>query len=151
MLAGLRRMSRDNARTPVQWDGSEHAGFTTGEPWIPVNPNYVSINAEADRGAEQSVFDFYRRLIELRHTSSTVALGAFTLLEPEHPTLYAFTRDGEGEQLLVVANVSGEPLEVPLLAGWRAEGVLVTNYPAAPRAASTLAPWEVRVYRRALG
>lgn len=152
VLAGLRKMSRDNARTPVQWDGSTHAGFTTGRPWIPVNPNYTEINAEADRAADRSVFDFYRRLIDLRHSSATVALGRFTLLAPDHPTLYAFTRDGEGEQLLVVGNISGDSLDVPLVQDWLAEEVLVRNYPApaAGTSSSTLAPWEVRVYRRDL-
>nr|WP_217629159.1 alpha-glucosidase [Sanguibacter gelidistatuariae] len=151
VLAGLRKMSRDNARTPVQWDSTAHAGFTTGQPWIPVNPNYVTVNAEADRAAERSVFEFYRRLIALRHASATVALGRFQLLEPEHPTLYAFTRDGDDEQLLVVANVSGSPLSVPLVEGWLDEELLVTNYPVAGAPASTLAPWEARVYRRATG
>uniref|UniRef100_UPI00398A14A2 alpha-glucosidase n=1 Tax=Mycetocola sp. TaxID=1871042 RepID=UPI00398A14A2 len=91
VLAGVHARGRDNARTPMQWDATEHAGFTTGTPWIAVNPNYAELNAEADRASGSSVFDFYRKLIALRHENETVALGAFELLEPSHPTLYVFT------------------------------------------------------------
>jgi oligo-1,6-glucosidase len=148
VLAGLRAMSRDNARTPVQWDASPTAGFTTGVPWIPVSPRSVEVNVEADRASERSVFAFYQRLIELRHTDSTVALGGFTMLEPEHPRLYAFTREGEGDQLLVVGNVSAEPLDVPLLDVWADEELVLGNVLGDART-TTLAPWEVRVHRRA--
>ena len=148
VLAGLRAMSRDNARTPVQWDATPTAGFTTGTPWIPVSPHAVEVNVEADRASERSVFAFYQRLIELRHTDSTVALGRFTMLEPDHERLYAFTRDGDDDQLLVVGNVSGDDLEVPLLARWAEAEVVVANYPErAAAAGQVLAPWEVRVLR----
>lgn len=147
VMVGLRKMSRDNARTPVQWDATAHAGFTTGVPWIAVNPNYPAVNVLTDRAAGRSVFAFYQRLIKLRHTDATVALGRFTMLEPNHPTLYAFTRDGDGDQLLVVGNVCGEPLEVPLLAEWLGTELVLTNYPGA-EPTSTLAPWEARIYRR---
>ena len=147
VLAGLRAMSRDNARTPVQWDDSPTAGFTTGVPWIPVSPRSVEVNVEADRASARSVFAFYQRLIELRHTDSTVALGSFTMLEAEHPRLYAFTREGEGDQLLVVGNVSAEPLDVPLLDGWADEELVLGNVPGDAQT-TTLAPWEVRVHRR---
>ena len=73
MLAALRAMGRDNARTPMQWDASEHAGFTTGTPWLAVNPNHVEINAAAERADPDSVFHHYRRLIELRHAEPAVA------------------------------------------------------------------------------
>ena len=82
VLATLRKMSRDNARTPMQWDASEHAGFTSGEPWIPVNPNHAEINADAAVADLDSVFHHYRRLIELRHTEPVVAHGDFTMLLP---------------------------------------------------------------------
>lgn len=149
VLAGLRAMSRDNARTPVQWDATPTAGFTTGTPWIPVSPRSVEVNVETDRSSDRSVFAFYQRLIALRHTDSTVALGRFTMLEPDHARLYAFTRDGDGDQLLVVGNVSGEDLDVPLLSGWTEAEVVVANYPErAGAAGQVLGPWEVRVLRR---
>ncbi|NQX26745.1 alpha-glucosidase [Microbacteriaceae bacterium VKM Ac-2854] len=149
VLDGLRAQSRDNARTPVQWDGSAHAGFTTGEPWIPVNPNYSTVNVVADRASDRSVFDYYRRLIALRHEDETVQLGRFELLEPEHPTLFAFTRTGADAELLVVGNVSGSPLDVELLELWEDAEVLIGN--TAEPARSTLGPWEARVLRRRSG
>ncbi|KQQ19197.1 alpha-amylase [Rathayibacter sp. Leaf299] len=145
VLAGLRAQSRDNARTPVQWDGGEHAGFTTGEPWIPVNPNSIELNVAADRASERSVFEYYRALIALRHADETVQLGRFRLLEPEHPTLFAFTRTGASE-LLAVGNVSSEPLEVSLLADWAGAETVLGNVPGST--GTTLQPWEARVLRR---
>lgn len=145
VLAGLRAQSRDNARTPVQWDSGPQAGFTTGEPWIPVNPNHVEVNVETDRAAERSVFEHYRALIALRHDDETVQLGRFGLLEAEHPRLFAFTRTGPDE-LLVVGNVSGEPLEVALLEEWAGAETVLGNVRGAT--GSTLGPWEARILRR---
>ncbi|GAB3625123.1 oligo-1,6-glucosidase [Mariniluteicoccus endophyticus] len=115
ILAALRVKSRDNARTPMQWDDSPHAGFTTGEPWIDVNPNHAQVNAAAARADQDSVFHHYRRLIALRKTEPTVVDGRFVLLLPDHPQVWAFTRtpDGEGRTLVVVANCSSEPAVWP--------------------------------------
>lgn len=149
VLGGLEIGSRDNARTPMQWDSSEHAGFTTGDPWIPVNPNHATINVAADRASEYSIFEHFRRLIALRHERDVVALGRFDLLEPEHPTLWAFTRTLGDERLLVVGNVSGETLEVDLIDGMDAGALVIGNYPESTAAGlrrSTLRPWEARVY-----
>src|SRR4029078_4501120 len=79
VMAALRTMGRDNARTPMQWDASEHAGFTTGTPWLAVNPKHAAINTEAARADPDSVLHHYRGLIELRHTEPAVALGDFTM------------------------------------------------------------------------
>ena len=147
VVDALRFRSRDNARTPVQWDASANAGFSTGEPWIGVNPNYRTVNAASDLTAANSIGAYYRRLIELRHTLPVVAVGDFALLEPEHPHLYAFTRALDGDRLLVVANVNNSPLEVPLLAEWAGQGILVGNYAPAGHP-MVLQPWEARVYRR---
>jgi len=150
VLAGLRAMSRDNARTPVQWDASPHAGFTTGEPWLPVNPNHVEVNAEAARADPDSVFHHYRRLIALRHDEPVVALGDFTLLLPDHPQVWAFTRRLGDVELLVVANVSGDPVDVdvPDADAWAQAPVLLTNLPGEVVRVGSLAPWEARVLRR---
>src|SRR5215210_7668936 len=122
LLAGLRAMGRDNARTPMQWDASEHAGFTTGAPWIPVNPNHTEINAEAARADPDSVFHHYRRLIELRHAEPVVAHGDFAMLLPDDERVYAFTRRLGDVELLVLGNFSGEEVaaEVPEAERWRA-------------------------------
>ena len=146
VLAGLRTMSRDNARTPMQWDASEHAGFTTGEPWIPVNPNHTEINAEAALADPDSVFHHYRRLIELRHSEPVVAHGDFTMLLPDDERVYAFTRRLGDAELLVLGNFSGESAAVELP---EAGGELVLGNYADAGEELVLRPWEARVLRRA--
>ena len=116
-LFPIRMASRDNARTPMQWDGSENAGFTEGTPWIRVNPNYPVINAALDREkpADQSVFRFYQKLIAMRKEHPAMRVGEFTLVLPEDDHFVIFTRvDREsGETLLLAANVSGETVPCP--------------------------------------
>ena len=145
VLAALRVMSRDNARTPVQWDASPHAGFTTGTPWLPVNPDHVEWNAEAQRSDPASVLAHYKRLIALRHEDPVVALGDFTLLLPEHDDVYAFTRALDDEVLLVVCNVSRTPYRLADLLSQAMDTPLVLGN--LPDAGPTLRPWEARVLR----
>lgn len=149
-LAGLRSRSRDNARTPMQWDASAQAGFTTGAPWLPVNPNHGWLNAAAQVGVPGSVFEHYRALIRLRHTEPVVVDGDFTLLLPDDPVLWAFTRELPGQpSLLVVANCSGHAVEVPdQLGGWAGADLVLGNY-AEETGSDGLRPWEARVLRRA--
>jgi oligo-1,6-glucosidase len=152
VLANLRLGSRDNARSPMQWDDSEQAGFTTGMPWAPVNPNYPDINAADAVADDDSVFHHYRRLIELRHTEPVVAQGDFTMLAADHPTLYAFIRAHEDTELLVLANFSSEDLEltgddIPDISGWEGAELVLGNLGDAEPAA-TLRPWEARILRR---
>jgi oligo-1,6-glucosidase len=146
VLVSLRRMSRDNARTPVQWDASPSAGFTTGTPWLPVNPDHVEWNAEAQRSDPDSVLAHYRRLIALRHAEPVVALGDFTMLLPDHEQVYAFTRSLDGSTLLVVCNLgrTAYPLAELLPETVGAELVL-GNLPSSDPA--VLGPWEARVLR----
>jgi oligo-1,6-glucosidase len=146
VLAAMRPMSRDNARTPMQWDGGENAGFTTGEPWIPLNPNHSEINAEAALEDPDSVLHHYRRLIELRHAEPAVVDGDFTMLLEDDERIYAFTRALGDTELLVVANFSGEPAAAAI-DGWAGAELLITNGDPAP-AGLELGPWEARVYRR---
>jgi oligo-1,6-glucosidase len=149
VLASMRPMSRDNARTPMQWDDSAQAGFTTGTPWIDVNPNHSEINARAAVADPDSVWHHYRRLIELRHTEPAVALGDFTMLLADDERVYAFTRRLGGVELLVVANVSGEQAvaAVPDANEWARAELLLTNADPDP-ASLELGPWEARIYRR---
>ncbi|MFD3483192.1 alpha-glucosidase [Streptomyces sp. NPDC058665] len=156
VLAGLRAMGRDNARTPMQWDASPHAGFTTGTPWIPVNPNHTEVNAEAVYADPSSVFHHYRRLIALRHSEPVVAHGDFTMLLPDDPRVYAYTRrlvgaDGTATELLVLGNFTGDTAEATLPDdGWRDADLLIGNVPDPEPLGTTvtLAPWEARVHRR---
>jgi oligo-1,6-glucosidase len=146
VLAGLRKMSRDNARTPVQWDASPSAGFTTGTPWLPANPDHVEWNAERQRDDDTSVLAHYRRLIALRHEDRVVALGDFTMLLPDSDEVYAFTRALDGDRLLVVCNVTGGPCAIGELLPEVLDAELVLgNLPVGDPA--VLAPWEARVLR----
>ena len=153
VLASLSSRSRDNARTPMQWDAGPHAGFTSGTPWMSVNPNYREINAAAQVADPGSVFGHYRQLIALRHDLPAVAHGNFTMLLPDDEQIYAFTRWLDDVELLTLANFSDTPVTRDLLEGetWASADLLLTNYPAQtedPAPAVTLRPWEARVYRR---
>ena len=135
VLEALRAMSRDNARTPMQWDDSEHAGFTTGTPWLPANPNHTEINARAALADPDSVLHHYRRLIELRHTEPAVVHGDFTMLLPDDEQLYAFTRRLGEVELLVLGNFSGRPATaaIPDAEAWAGAELVLSNCPAAAR------------------
>ena len=103
-MDALRAKCRDNARTPMQWDATPNAGFTTGTPWLPVNPNYTSINAQAQIADPGSVFSFYKGLIAYRHQSDLLVEGTFRLLEPQSKELFVYERARGDERLLVVCN-----------------------------------------------
>jgi oligo-1,6-glucosidase len=149
VLAALRFMSRDNARTPMQWDDSPHAGFTTGTPWIAVNPNHKEINAAAAMDDPNSVFHHYRRLIAFRHNEPAVVHGDFTMLLPHDDTVYAFTRSFDGVELLTLGNFSGRSVPVDLPGWWATEPLVLGNYPPDGNTREiVLRPWEARVYRR---
>ncbi len=104
MMRALRAKSRDNARTPFQWDDSENAGFSTGTPWIMVNPNYKEINAKAEVEDPNSVFHYYKKLLALRKKYPVIVYGTYDLLLPESDDLYVYTRTLEQEKLLVVCS-----------------------------------------------
>ncbi|WP_374008586.1 alpha-glucosidase [Leifsonia sp. LS-T14] len=154
VLAALRRTSRDNARTPMQWTGGEHGGFTTGTPWIPVNPNAAEINAEAEVADDDSVFAHYRALIELRHRSEVVASGDYELVLAEHPQVFAYTRSLGAQSLLVLANLTGADatFDRDELPGWSEAKVVLTSLgsPASSRDGlpAALRPWEAVVLSR---
>jgi oligo-1,6-glucosidase len=150
VLAALRAMSRDNARTPMQWDAGPAAGFTSGTPWLPVNDDHDVVNAQAQRGDPASVFSHYRRLVELRHTEPAVVHGDFTMLVPQDEQLYAFLRRHDDVELLVLANLSGRPVtpDLPDPHRWAEAEVLLASH---PDVRVELRPWESRVLRRRLG
>ena len=149
VLAVLRARGRDNARTPMQWDASPHAGFTAGTPWLAANPNHTEINAAVEQEDPDSVYHYYRRLIELRHTEPAVVDGDFTMLLPNDERLYAFTRRLGGTELLVIGNFSGDKVraEIEDAGAWSSAELVLTNLPEAP-VELTLGPWQAVVYRR---
>jgi oligo-1,6-glucosidase len=146
ILGAMAKMSRDNARTPMQWDGETHAGFTTGRPWLPVHLNHFWLNAADQVDDPDSVLSFYKRLIALRKSEDVLTNGSFTLLEPDHKQLWAFLRVDERDRLLVLANVSGEEIDVPdgdAFAGLDGGRLLLGNY-SDGGAQRSLRPWELR-------
>lgn len=171
MMQGLAAMSRDNSRTPMQWDSSKFAGFTADyaphEPWISVNPNKDVINARDQVKDPQSVYSFYKKLIQLRHDNILVSAGEWNLLDKDDPQVYAFTRSLpqdqaqglpgiEGHQLLVVVNVSSSSAKIPpqtrsLINGRAgADNILISTYEPEQTTASLLigklSAWEAFVY-----
>jgi oligo-1,6-glucosidase len=150
-LEAVHRVSRDNARTPMQWSDSPHAGFSSAEPWLAVNPNYTKVNAEAQVDDPNSVFNYYRQLIELRRRDPVVRSGRYELLYPEHERLYCFTRTSEHGAILVIANFSATTTLVPeeLADSWRDAAPLITNITPRPAGVpSRLEAWEVIALRR---
>ena len=153
-LGVLARMSRDHARTPMQWSDDEHAGFTTGTPWIMVNPNYRQINAADQRDDEHSVLRYHRDLIQLRHDHRALTYGAYEPFALDHRTVWIYRRRGADETLLVVLNVAEAPLSFfdasEAVPGGAALSLLLSNYaadvPDHP-AQLRLRPYEARVYR----
>ena len=117
MMGYIRHTGRDNARTPMQWEDSPNGGFTEGTPWIPVNENYRTIHAREQMGREDSVYAFYQKLFRLRKASRVVREGTYRLLLPEHPGLFVYEREREGEKMLVACNFTSDrqELKVP---GW---------------------------------
>jgi len=146
VLSSLAVRSRDNARTPVQWDDTSHAGFTQGIPWLPVNPNYVYLNAVAAQADPDSTFHHFRRLIALRRELPVVVDGRFELLLPDHEQLWVLTRTLGDQVLLVVANCSSLPATVPagVLPDVTGARLLLTTHAGAETA--ELQPWESRIH-----
>ena len=137
---------RDNARTPMQWTAGENAGFTTGKPWLSINPNHETINAEAALADPDSVFYYYQKLIALRKTHNVFRDGRFTLLCPEDENVFAYTRDTEEEHLLVVCNFTGSEQPFMLPEGFETTEILISNY---KDKTSVLRPYEAyMLYRK---
>ena len=140
LLAILASKSRDNSRTPMQWDASPNAGFTEGKPWIGVSHNYAEINAERALAEPDSVFYAYQQLIALRKSEPVLTWGDYQDLLPEHPSLWCYRRQWQGQTLLVAANLSGEPQAWEPPAGSTDGEVLMSNYDTP--AGMTLRPFE---------
>lgn len=148
MMGYLKRIGRDNARTPMQWDDSANAGFTTGTPWIKVNSNYKTVNAKQQVGNPDSVFSYYKELIRLRHENEIIVYGVYELLEPQNEELFVYTRTLGEEQLLVLCNFTDQDVVIPASVTGRipAEAkILISNYVGNMDA--LLRPYEARVYR----
>ncbi len=144
MLHYIHRRSRDNARTPMQWNQSTNAGFSNQVPWLAVNPNYRTINAEQALADQNSVYYFYQRLNQLREEYPVIVYGDYTLLDPEDAQVYAYTRQLNDEQLLVISNFTAETVTRHFDLTNRE--LLISNYSDAPQV--KLRPYETRTYYR---
>ena len=143
---------RDNSRTPMQWTDEPNAGFTTGTPWLKVNPNYKAINVRAELEDPNSIYHYYRKLIELRKAYDVAVYGAYDLIVPDHEHVYAYTRTLAGEKLLVLANLFPVETTFALPESIRySHGELLLANGDVDRAESlralSLRPYEARVYR----
>ncbi|GAA4010608.1 oligo-1,6-glucosidase [Deinococcus rubellus] len=131
IMAAVHAMSRDNARTPVQWDASPNAGFTSGKPWLEINPNYSEINAEAAEADPDSVWHHYRRTIALRKSLDVVRDGTYELLDAEHLSVFAYVRGDSKTRLLVIGHFSSETESYRIPAEFMGGELLSSNYTAA--------------------
>lgn len=144
-IKGANANGRDNARTPVQWTAGEQTGFTSGTPWIEVNPNHTEINVEADRADAEGVFEHYRQLVKLRKELPVVSHGSFTPYLQDHEQIFAYARMLEGQKVTVVANFSDQPCEFEVPTEMATSGECISsNYgqPTDIAGKMTLAPFE---------
>lgn len=152
IMESIYAKGRDNARTPMHWDDSENAGFTIGEPWIKVNPNYKEINAASQVNDENSIFNYYKKLIKIRKENPVVVHGIYDLILEDNKEIFAYTRTLENEQLLVMCNFTGnntvfnckEPIE------FKEMELLISNYDVDNDAEINnieLKPYESRIYK----
>ena len=144
MFPKIAHKSRDNARTPMQWDASENAGFTTGTPWIAVNPNYKKINVEDQLKREDSVFNYYKKLIRLRKENEIIVYGNYELLLPEDENIFAYVRSLDGKKLLTVCNFSKSEQKFDFQ-GYENAEVLISNYNRDAGEDGILKPYEATV------
>ncbi|UOF88610.1 alpha-glucosidase [Fodinisporobacter ferrooxydans] len=151
VMHSIHAKGRDNARTPMQWDDTENAGFGKGTPWLPVNPNYVSINARQQWSDPDSIFHYYQRLIQLRKQYELIVYGSYELILADHPEIYAYTRKWKNEQILVILNFfAGTPVfEMPQDIRFAQPKLLISNYSVDQNENIrniSLRPYEARVY-----
>lgn len=151
VLEMLGRISRDNTRTPMQWDDTKNAGFTTGTPWLKVNPNYEEINVFVQERKEDSLLNFYKKMIQLKKDNLTLTYGSFDLIYPEDKNVFAYTRTLEDEQFIILGNLSHNKvtLKTDDKLNLAKEKQVLNNYPIDKQSADvfTLMPFEARVYK----
>lgn len=149
MMAAISYKGRDNARTPMQWDDSAYAGFSTATPWIMVNPNYTKINAKDQVNREDSVFKYYQKLIKLRHESELIVYGTYDLILDDDKDIYAYIRTLGDEKLIVYCNFSENTREVEIPEEFVNKKVLISNYSdAKANQKITLRPYEAIVIQK---
>ncbi|MBC8083645.1 MAG: alpha-glucosidase C-terminal domain-containing protein, partial [Hymenobacter sp.] len=146
-LAAQKLTGRDNGRTPFQWDATANAGFSTGTPWLKVNPNYPQLNAAAEEKDPGSVLNYFRKATAMRREHKVLVYGQYQLLDEANPHIYAYTRTLGKERVLVVLNFTSEQRGWALPAGLKLSGApWLNNYPGfTPTATLALQPWQAVV------
>ncbi|MFL0166624.1 glycoside hydrolase family 13 protein [Candidatus Clostridium helianthi] len=152
IMLSIYTKGRDNARTPMQWDDSQNAGFTSGQPWLKVNPNYKEINAESQLKDENSIFNYYKKLIKIRKSNPVVVYGKYELMLEENKEIFAYTRTLENELLLVICNFTGNETEFALERKFefKSKELLISNYNVNENDSIDsieLKPYESRIYK----
>ncbi|MBS1661803.1 MAG: alpha-glucosidase [Bacteroidetes bacterium] len=146
-IQSQKRSSRDNGRTPFQWDATPNAGFTTGTPWLKVNPNYTTLNQQAQAQEPSSILNYFKKLTQLRHTTPALTYGAYTLIDPSNPNVYAYTRQYENKTYLILLNFKSHPSPIflPTSIDLTTATPVLSNYPTHPPT-TTLQPYEALIY-----
>jgi oligo-1,6-glucosidase len=144
-LEGMKISSRDNGRTPMQWDTTMNAGFSNGRPWLPVNENYKTINAAAQENDGNSVLNYFRKMIKLRKENEVLIYGKYTLLDKDNPDIFAYTRELNSKKLLILLNFKSNNAKVNTGFDLNKAKVLINNYTAASTD-GTLKPYEAVIY-----
>ncbi|WP_414056139.1 glycoside hydrolase family 13 protein [Macrococcus equi] len=151
VLEMLGRISRDNTRTPMQWDDTKNAGFSTGTPWLNVNPNYESINVFVQERQDDSMLNFYKKMIQLKKENMTLTYGKFDLIYPDDTKVFAYTRTLEDEQFVILGNLSHDKvtLQPDEQFDLAVDKQVLNNYPVDKQSEDvfTLLPFEARVYK----
>jgi oligo-1,6-glucosidase len=142
-LENQKQTSRENGRTPFQWDTTLNSGFSTGKPWLKVNPNYTTINAKAEEKDPNSVLNYFRKLVQLRKQEPALIYGKYTLLDRENPNIFAYTREEKGKKLLVLLNFSDENASFNIGISTAKSKIILDNYSKIKKIKNnTLRPYE---------
>jgi oligo-1,6-glucosidase len=144
-LETAKRTSRDNSRTPFQWDSTANAGFSTGTPWIKVNPDHATVNAAAQEKDPNSILNYFRRVVRLRKDNLVLVYGKYTLVDKDNPDVYVYTREGYGKKMLILLNFRTHPAISKTGFDLSRARLLLDNYPDPP-GGDSLRPYEARVY-----
>jgi oligo-1,6-glucosidase len=137
--------ARDNGRTPFQWDATANAGFTTGTPWLKVNPNHTTVNVAAEDSDANSCLNYFRKIAKLRKDNPVLIYGKYTLLDKDNPNVYAYTRELDGRKILVLLNFKDKTASVNTGLDIRKAKVLLGNYPKVSQNGQ-LQPYEAVIY-----
>jgi oligo-1,6-glucosidase len=145
-IEGQKQTSRENGRTPIQWNAELNAGFTTGKPWLKVNPNFVTVNVEAQEKDLDSPLNYFRKITKLRKQEPTLVYGKYTLLDKENPNVFAYTRELNGRKLLVLLNFSSENAKFNSGIDMKKSKIISSNYlDLNPLKESVLHPFEALI------